>query len=368
MNKMKIGFDAKRIFFNSTGLGNYSRTLVSNYRQYVQQENLFLFTQRETPKIDINFDVKGYHVIKGPNHIFWRFKGITQEIEKHKINLYHGLSNELPMGIQDIGKLKKVVTIHDLIFMKFPEFYSLSDRYIYHEKSKRACRSADSIIAISESTKQDIIAFYGIPDKKIEVLYQACDDVFYSVEGNSSGLPELIKKAKRPYFLFVGSHSKRKNLISVIKALAEIPESIRPLLVISGSELPQKAKLNNLISNHQLQRDIVFLGFIDNLSLKAVYENAAFLIYPSLYEGFGLPIVEAMLSGTQVVTSNISSMPEAALGGAHLIDPLSLNDIKSHILNVESFRKLTPGEIGEVKEKYNPVGLSLKLRDIYENL
>ncbi|MEM6379245.1 MAG: glycosyltransferase, partial [Bacteroidota bacterium] len=171
----RIGFDAKRLFNNTTGLGNYSRTLVNNLAYYYPDNAYFLYS----PKVQRNDDTHEFlnspsysvYVPKGLSKPGWRFFRVRQQLKKHKLDLYHGLSNEIPLGM-DHFPIKKIVSVHDLIYRHFPKQYGTYDRQVYDFKTKYACEHSDQVIAISESTKQDIIKFYHVPEEKVKVVYQ----------------------------------------------------------------------------------------------------------------------------------------------------------------------------------------------------
>src|SRR5581483_8496685 len=173
---MRIGYDAKRAFLNRTGLGNYSRWLIQSLALYHPQNHYYLYTPKLKPGNNIDFP-SVVRTILPKSKLFtswWRSSGIVQDLLRDKIDLYHGLSHELPAGIGKTG-IKSVVTVHDLIFMRFPQYFSWINRVIYGAKLKYACQAADKIIAISDRTKQDIIELIGISPDKIEVVYQGCD-------------------------------------------------------------------------------------------------------------------------------------------------------------------------------------------------
>ena len=159
---MKIGFDAKRAFHNKTGLGNYSRSVIQSIAKIRNNDQLYLMTPSLNKQ---NFNIKNTNInIVQPslyiNKTYWRLKGMNKQLNNTPIDIYHGLSNELPYGIT----VKSVVTIHDLLFLKYPQFYNYFDRNIYHIKSKIACQSANKIIATSQQTKNDIIRFFNIKE------------------------------------------------------------------------------------------------------------------------------------------------------------------------------------------------------------
>ena len=145
----------------------------------------------------------------------WRSFGILIDLKKEKVDVFHGLSHEIPFGI-DKTKIKTVVTIHDLIFLRLPQYFNIFDRLIYYYKVKYACKRSDKIIAISNQTKSDIMMYFKIDSKKIEVVYQSCNSIFKSQKKN------IIKKdlgLPKNYILYVSSIEERKNLLTLIKAL-----------------------------------------------------------------------------------------------------------------------------------------------------
>lgn len=182
---MNIGFDGKRAFQNRTGLGNYIRVLLPLLIKYYPQHFYTLFAPKKT---DL-FDVQSYENVSVtiPQDFLdkkipalWRRSGMVKDIVASEIDLYHGVSNELPNKLERT-KVKKVVTVHDLIFERFPQAYSLDEQYVHRWKIKHACRIADSVIAISKQTKADLINIYKVGEEKIEVCYQSCNPIFKRV-------------------------------------------------------------------------------------------------------------------------------------------------------------------------------------------
>ncbi|MGB0930862.1 MAG: glycosyltransferase [Chitinophagales bacterium] len=185
---MKIGFDAKRAFFNNTGLGNYSRTLIKSLVKYYPDNQYTLYSPKSiegSPFAEMqnfkNIEVKTpqtrFQKLLGGS--LWRSLQLGNPIKDDQLDIYHGLSHELPRNIhRSRPQTKSIVTIHDLIFLRYPELYSKVDTLIYRQKWKHACQQADKVIAISEQTKSDTIEFLGIEANKIEVVYQSCHPVF----------------------------------------------------------------------------------------------------------------------------------------------------------------------------------------------
>ena len=364
---MNIGFDAKRLFYNDTGLGNYSRSVVKNLKTISPSDDLFLFTPKYSDsKHSKVFSSEDYNIVSGNGKFLWRQFGIKKDIAKSKVDLYHGLSNELPSGISTNKRVLKIVTIHDLIFLRYPQYYPRIDRLIYKKKFLNACQNADKIIAISESTKKDIVEFFKIDEDKIEVIYQSCDSIFFE-NLQDDEQTKSFEWGGRPYGIFVSSLTERKNLKNVLLAMSEIDSASRPLLVVIGKGGVYEKKMKKLCLEHGLEDEVKFLGSVNNKRLKDLYKNAHFSIYPSFYEGFGLPILESLLSGTPAIISNTSSMPEAGNGIASLIDPYSIEDISEKIKwHSNNKLRIENQEIDKLRMKYSPFLHAKNIIDLYK--
>lgn len=338
---MNIGYDAKRLFNNFTGLGNYSRDLVASMITLYPENNYSLYTPYSTNKNYESrtnneqrclFDNRCHTIIPSSfpykyTPALWRSHGVINDLKQDKIDLYHGLSHELPMGIKQTG-IKTVVTIHDLIFYLYPTLFPYIDRKIYYQKFSHACRVADRIIAISECTKRDIIKVFGTDPKKIDVIYQGCNPQF-SLSTSKVGLPTalsskylsaLLKKTvPSKYILSVGSIEERKNLLLTVKAMKYIDSDVS--LVVVGRCTHYLDKVQQYISDNDLNQRIHFLSNVPFSSLPELYQNAQAFIYPSRYEGFGIPIIEALTSGTPVVAATGSCLEEAGGEGSIYVNP-----------------------------------------------
>lgn len=381
---MRIAFDAKRAYQNNTGLGNYSRSLISSLAALYPQHDYYLMAPKQT---EMYSDVHANMHTITPSGVFkllsslWRSNFVTGDLKKLSIDVYHGLSNEIPAGIQNTG-IKSVVSIHDLIFERYPKQYKAVDNAIYRKKFSNACKHADKVIAISEQTKQDIIQYYGTPADKIAVCYQSCNTIF---EQRVSDVEKqrIRQKYKLPetYFLYVGSVIERKNLLTICKALKELKAELNiPLMVIgNGGEYMQQVKA--YIAANGLTNDVIFLSEqeetkndVDFKSAKdfpTIYQSALAMIYPSIYEGFGIPILEAMWSGIPVITSNISCMPETGGDAAYYIDPFSTDDIIKAMHDVATNDTLrnelsTKGLIQA--QKFTPAKCAAAVMQVYESL
>jgi glycosyltransferase involved in cell wall biosynthesis len=333
---MIIGFDAKRLFHNKTGLGNYSRDLVRILAQFYPENNYLLYNPKPK-KIDRIF-IDGKCIIeklplKKKHNKFsalWRLFKIVPQIKEDKVELFHGLSGEIPIGLNKTG-IKTVVTIHDLIFMRYPELYTFFDRKIHYFKFKYAANKADLVIAISEQTKQDIVSYLKINPDKIKVIYQGCAPVFKEeIE------VELIENVRNKYnlpekfILNVGTIEKRKNILSVIKAIKNIDIK----LVVIGKKTDYFDEIKRYILENAIDDKIIFLENVALTELAAIYKMAYIFIYPSIFEGFGIPIIEALYSKTPVITSKGGCFKEAGGENSIYVNPFDIEDIRISIIDL----------------------------------
>lgn len=345
---MKIGFDAKRYFNNQTGLGNYARWLV-HHLALNQNHEYVLYQPKHVDTTQKN--------IKYPSGIFslltslWRSRFICRDLVRDKIEVYHGLSNELPFGIHKTN-IKTVVTIHDLINKRYPHYYSKIDGYIYDSKLRYTQRVATKIVVPSKQTKDDLISFYNTDSDKIEIIPLSLKA---KVAGNKS-----LKMAK-PYVLCVSGFSKRKNLLNLVQAYQS--SNLKLNLVIAGRKAETYAHIEQLAQ--QDDRILLYPNVTDK-TLSSLYQKATFCVYPSEFEGFGIPILEAFSYGKTVATSNCSSMPEVGGEAAEYFDPLIQGSIKQALesLSIDSYRQHKEANISKQLSLFQ----SDKLIEQYFNL
>jgi glycosyltransferase involved in cell wall biosynthesis len=374
---MRIGFDAKRAVFNRTGLGNYSRYVIDIMATKFLSDEFILYSPKQNAIgfIDKLVGMKNVSLHTPDTYLgrnlrsLWRSKSVVSQLKRNKIELFHGLSNELPIGINRSG-IKSVVTIHDLIFLCHPAFYKPIDRFIYNLKFRYACRVADKIIAVSECTKRDIVRFYGTDESKIEVVYQGCDPVFSKlVEENQK---EIIKKKydlPTEFILCVGSIEERKNLLIAVKALLYCQSNIS--LVAVGKRTAYASEIVNFIEQNNLQDRVKLIHNVSFADLPAVYQLASLFVYPSLYEGFGIPIIEAIHAGLPVIGATGSCLEEA--GGPDSIyvnpnDEIELAYAYDRILSEPNLRTQMVASGKEYVKKFDEKTQANEIHQIYESL
>lgn len=371
---MNIGFDGKRAANNLTGLGNYSRSLILQLSEFFHQNHYFVYTPKvkDTSQVSSFFKQENIHLKlpqKSKLSFLWRSFGIKKQLEKDNISIYHGLSNEIPFGMQT-SPVKSIVTIHDLIYLRFPLNYKRIDRAIYSFKSKYACKHADHIVAISEQTKKDIIHYYQTDPDKISVIYQSCDDSFKQMVSQQVK-DSVSKKYDLPaqYILNVGTIEPRKNLLLIVQALDRIPQQFK--LVVVGKKQPYAQQVIAEINRLNLQDRVIFLKDIPFTDLPAIYQLASLFVYPSFYEGFGIPVIEALYGKVPVIAATGSCLEEAGGPGSLYInpnDPNELADTINSVLKNQSLANHMRDSGLLYVQKFNTAPLASQLMDCYLNM
>lgn len=367
---MKIGFDGKRIIQNFTGLGNYSRYIVNLLASNFPENSYHIYSSKrfdDFTKLNLisHLAVSFKHPKRGKSFL-WRSWRIVKDLKKDQIAVYHGLSNEIPLSLKKCG-IPSVVTVHDLIFLHFPQYYKFIDRKIYEFKVRYACTNASRIIAISDQTKRDLISFFKIPEDRIDVVYQNCDPVYHTL--SSTQEKERVKslyKLPSEYLLNVGTIEKRKNLLLIVKALKSVPENVH--LVVVGKQTDYAREVKQYIKANKLQSRVHFLSKVPLTDLPAIYQQSKIFIYPSEYEGFGIPVIEALHSQVPVIAATGSCLEEA--GGpescyVHPKDEVQMAYcINSILSNQEKQNEMISAGIEYVK-KFADARIATELMNVY---
>lgn len=321
---MIVGYDAKRIAQNRTGLGNYGRFVVHGLmdrlhtvlfvpnRQKMQQMGKDI---AEHPQVEIAFPHRCWSKCFSS---LWRSVWLTPDIRQHKLDIFHGLSGELPLCGKAKGT-KYILTVHDVIYRRFPQCYKPVSRWIYDYKCRKACEKADVVVAVSECTKRDVVEFYGVPPDKVRVLYQGCDDMFRR-QVSEADKENIRKKYHLPtdYVLYVGTVEERKNVMLLVRAV-ELMQQPVPVVIIG-----RLTDYGHRMQAYIRQRGLGSILFLDSVSfrdLPACYQMARLFVYPSCYEGFGIPLLEALCSGVPVIGCTGSCLEEAGGPDSHYVSP-----------------------------------------------
>jgi glycosyltransferase involved in cell wall biosynthesis len=374
---MRIGFDAKRLFLNFTGLGNYSRFVVSALSNRYPEDTFVLFSPKSNehhpeitpllkqPNITTVLPRGGYRYMKS----LWRSWAVSANPAMRSVDIFHGLSQELPLGLK---RVKKVVTVHDLIYLRFPQFYNPVDVAIYKAKVKAACAAADIVIAISQQTADDLKSFLRVPEKKVRVVYQGCHPSFL-ITKNEEAKQMVRSKYGLPdqFMLNVGTVERRKNALAIVKALPLIPSAVRLPLVIVGRATEYKKEIVAEAERMGIGGAVHFVHDVSFADLPAIYQMASLFVYPSLFEGFGIPLVEAIVSGVPVVSSTSSCFSEAAGPASRYVDPhdhAELSHVLSEVLSNDELRKEMISISVKHVEAFSPAKIAGDLNAIYQDV
>lgn len=368
---MIVGYEAKRIFSNYTGLGNYARTLIENLHTYGGKNfRSVLFTPKKVENERTANILLHSKIVTPQNKMLWRSAGQTRRWNREKIQLYHGLSNEIPIVAKN-RILPVLVTMHDLIFLQFPSMYRAIDRWIYDQKSRYAVKRADGIIAISEATKEALIDLYKVPERKVKVIYQSADQIFENFTPTDNQNFLLRYNLPDSFFIYVGSVNERKQLLQVFAALHLLPESLRIPIVIVGNGKEYFEKVKKFVAQHDLGKYFHHIPDINFPDLPYLYQKAQGLIYPSLFEGFGIPIIEALWCRCPVISGDSSSMPEAAGENSVLVNVRKKEEIANamqQLLEDQNSRNRITEAGYRYVQRFHSKAVSGQMLDLYKSL
>lgn len=374
---LTIGYDAKRAVSNGTGLGNYCRTLLNDlgtidttdsFRLYVPDLGRDdLRSQLDMPR-NMSFVTPANKLVK-PLRSLWRIKGIVNDLKRDGVDIYHGLTGELPLGLSEAG-IKSVVTIHDLIFMRCPEYYNPVDVAIYKWKFRNAIRQANRIIAISECTRRDIMELGEIDDSRIHVVYQSCDTRFrQQVSPEQKQDVRARYSLPKRYVLFVGTIEERKNALLAAQALPYLSDDIH--LVLVGRQTAYAKTIFSFARQNGLANRIHMLSGVPTSDLYAIYQQAECFVYPSRYEGFGIPIIEAIQSRLPVIACTGSCLEEAGGPDNVYVDPDEPQEmamaIKSITDNPDAARQIVTRSLDYIR-RFENGNVAQEMLNVYRSM
>lgn len=340
---MKVGIHSFWMDERPAGIGKYTDTLVQNLIRIGRSENLFLIHEKETE----------HEAYKKSNSIINPFLtprqlqclGIPYVLRKFQIDVFHSVQpfyqDVLPFYLNT--NVKKVLTVHDLSTLLYPQTHTYAGllNFIIRNIKTRS----DRIITVSENSRRDLITHMKIPDDRISVIYNAVGDQFGPLVVSDSERQRLTEAYRIPdsFVLYIGTLEPRKNIPTLLKAYHKIrADGIDHRLVIVGNKGWKYQEIFELVDELDLRHDVVFTGYVPDSDLPLLYNLADIFVYPSLYEGFGLPPLEAMACGTPVISSNVSSIPEVVGDAGLLVDPLNADQIAESmrlLLDDENYRK-----------------------------
>ena len=330
---MRIAIDVRKL--HDYGIGTYIRNLVTHLNRLDSTTEYILLCKPDDQTFASGLG-ENFRLVSQPAEPYSISEQIRIPIQlkREAIDLFHAPHYTLPA----LTPCRSIVTIHDCIHLRFPQY--LPNR-LAHGYARAALWTAthrsDRVLTVSEASKQDILTFFDIPADKITVIPNAIDDCFFvpPPDKNIERIRERYQ-LQAPFLLYVGNVHPHKNLERLLDAFYKVRSLGHDdlTLLIIGDDITRYAKLRRAVHRYQLHRYVRFLGFVPNETLRVLYHLARAFVFPSLYEGFGLPPLEAMASGTAVVTSNVSSLPEVTGDAAILVDPHSQDAIAGGICRV----------------------------------
>jgi glycosyltransferase involved in cell wall biosynthesis len=367
---MRVAIDARKL--HDFGIGTYIRNLLRHLARIDATTDYVLLCapadMHVPPTLGPNFRAV---LEPSPNYSIREQWHVPLVLRREKPDVYHAPHYVLPAAVMS----PSVVTIHDCIHLMFPQYLPNRRAYLYARAVMwAAARRADAILTVSEASKRDILRFFDVKPEKVVVVHNAIDERFWTppAEEDVARVRERYQ-LQHGFVLYAGNIKPHKNLVRLIEAFDEIRrgdfEEMK--LVIIGDEISKMPALRRAVHQHHLHKHVRFLGYVSDETLAILYRLAAAFVFPSIYEGFGLPPLEAMASGTPVVTSNVSSLPEVTGDAAVLVNPHDTGSIVAGVRRVLS----DPAFADQLRQK-GPVRARefswersvAKTRDLYERV
>jgi glycosyltransferase involved in cell wall biosynthesis len=375
---MKIGFDAKRFFFNHSGLGNYSRMLVESLFKYFPENEYVLYSDRldtldhahpdalRILKLYVDNRSDGsdlYTLVMVDAPKWWRTWGMGKRAALDGVEVFHGLSNELPWDLP--ASVAGVCTIHDVIFKEFPAYYPWIDRLIYDFKTKKAIQKASRLIMTSQATQSQVEKYYPNAKGRSVVVYQAVDPAFYG-----DGHVQRTRETNAPYFVYQSSFTQRKNHAVLVDAFALIQHQTDWNLRLIGLNGPTLAAVQLQIEKLGLGNRITCLVDQSRQEMIDCVTGAAGFVYPSLNEGFGIPLAEALAAGLPMAVSNISVFRELTEDLPVYFHPNNADEMAAAMISITTAEEQTRQRIKRpsLQNKINPQNIASQLMLTYSFL
>jgi glycosyltransferase involved in cell wall biosynthesis len=332
---MRVAIDARKI--HDFGIGTYIRNLLRHLAQLDRDSEYVLLCQETDLGVAAQLGPNFRTVLEpSPNYSLREQFHVPWLLRRERPDLFHAPHYVLPPAT----RCRSVVTIHDCIHLMFPQYLPNRAAYVYARASMwSAARQAHRILTVSEASKRDIVHFFNVPPEKVVVAYNAIEERF-AVTPSEEAIARVRERYQldHQFILYVGNIKPHKNLVRLIEAFDQLRRRgfDHLKLLIIGDEISKLPALRRAVHSHKLHKQVRFLGYLQDETLAILYRLASLFVFPSLYEGFGLPPLEAMASGTPVVTSNVSSMPEVTGDAAVLIDPYNVDSIVDGMAKVLS--------------------------------
>ena len=374
---MKIAIDATIVRKENTGTGFYILNLLNGLLKIDAKNEYIIFIDENVAKNMLKLEKSNFKIVNKVfryklTRILWQLIILPIVLKKKKVDILHSANYVTPL--YKLG-FKIIVTIHDLTFILFPEKYTITKRLFYRLMIPIFVKISDKIIAISNNTKNDILKIFKVAEEKVVVIYATCSENFNSTIDRNKNLEVLSKyNIDKTFLLFVGMIEPRKNIISILNAFKEMDKEVDADLVVVGKKGWYFKEIEDFVSqskNFNLKNKIIFTGYVPENEIKSLFQNALFFIFPSFYEGFGLPPLQAMACGTPVITSNISSLPEVVGDAAIYVDPHKLGELKNAMVylyeNIEKREELIKKGFSQC-DKFRIEIVARSLVDVIESM
>lgn len=374
---MKIGLEIQPILKNKTGVGWYTQNIIEN----LQNDNLlfegygFNFLNRNNimeSLLNIQFDTKINKLMPyGVYRRLWDMIPVSyNKIFNSKADIYHFFNYIVPPKIE--GKV--IVTVYDMVYKLFPETMTRKNYNRLDKELTRSISRADKVITISENSKKEILQYFDINEQKIDIIYPGIDNEIYTRKYNINDEKKVKQKYNLPenYILYLGTLEPRKNIIRIIDAYYELNNKIKDIkLVLAGSKGWMYDDIFKKIKDYGLEDKVIITGYIDEEDKPLLYKMSNAFVFPSLYEGFGMPVLEAMASGVPVITSNTSSLPEVVGDAGFLTDLYNTKELADAIIEVLENEELRAKMIDKglkQSQKFSWKKSAKKLIEIYKEV
>jgi len=368
---MRVAIDTRKI--HDFGIGTYIRNLLRQLARIDQNTEYILLCREPDLGIAAQLGPNFRGVVEpSPNYSLREQIHVPWVLMREKPDLFHAPHYVLP----PLTPCRAVVTIHDCIHLRFPQYLPSRLGYGYARGQMwAATHRAARVITVSEASKRDILRYFRVPESRIDVIYNAIDDRFW--QQPDAGEIARVRERYRlddPFVLYAGNIKPHKNLERLIEAFHLLRQhaAMKDVqLLIIGDEISKYATLRRAVHRHKLHKHVRFFGFVSDQTLAALYRLANVFVFPSLYEGFGLPPLEAMASGTPVITSNVSSLPEVVGDAALMIDPYepeAIADAMQRVLSDAALRAdLSRRGLARARE-FSWERSIARVREIYEEV
>ncbi len=343
---MRVGFDITAIPKAKSGVGFYVLNLLKALADVDKDDVFYVFSKKEDASLP-DLAAENFRTIQCSTdnrllRLWWEQAVLPRHMAANKLDVFHSPHYTIPLKC----RIPTVTTFHDMTFFSHPEVHERSKVVFFQRMIKLAADRASAIIAVSESTKNDAVKFLGLQEDRIDVVYEGVDVDFYRPLDETDGLEPVRAKygLEKDFILFVGTLEPRKNITGVIEAFSRVVGGVKKEynLVVAGTKGWNYQSVFELVQRLNIEREVVFTGYVPEEELPLLLNAASVFVYPSFYEGFGIPPLEAMACGTPVVTSNISSLPEVVGDAGILVDPNdpdAIADAIQRILSDDGLRR-----------------------------